>query len=124
MIVIYHNPNSKNSRKCLEILETSKHDHQVIKYQDKPLEEEKLIKIINLLNINPIELIRTKSKFWKDKFQHLLDDGIEFSKDELIKIMIEYPDLIERPIIINGDKAVIGKPAKKIFDILPNKTLT
>ena len=44
MIVIYHNPNSKNSRKCLEILETSKHDHQVIKYQDKPLEEEKLVK--------------------------------------------------------------------------------
>jgi len=118
MIVLYHNPDSKNSRKCLEILETSKHDHQVIKYQDKPLEEEKLTKIINILKIDPIELIRTKKKLWKDKFQHLIDDGIEFSEEELIKIMIKYPDLIERPIIINGDKAVIGKPPKKIFDIL------
>lgn len=124
MIVIYHNPSSKHSRECLEILETSKHDHQIIKYQDKPLEEEKLLKIIELLNIDPIELIRTQSKFWKQKFQHLIDDGIKFSSDELVKIMIEYPDLIERPIIINGDKAVIGKPAKKIFDIFPNKTLT
>ena len=113
MIVIYHNPSSKNSRDCLEILETNKHDHQVIKHQEKPLQEGKLIKIINLLDVALIELIKTKSKFWKQKFKHFLDDDIEFSKNELVKIMIEYPDLIEIPIIINSDKAVIGKPAKK-----------
>jgi arsenate reductase len=118
MIVIYHNPDSIESNKCIEILETSKHNHQVIKYYDKALDKEKLIKIINLLKISPLELIRTEEKLWIEKFQHLIAAGIEFSNDELIDIMISHPQLIERPIIINGERAVIGKPPKKIFDIL------
>ncbi|WAC02587.1 arsenate reductase [Lacinutrix neustonica] len=118
MIVIYHNPDSQDSNACIEILETSKHNHQVIKYQDKPLDEEKLEKIINLLKISPIELIRTGEKLWVEKFKHLMESGIEFTNGELIDIMISHPELIERPIIINGEKAVIGKPPKKIFDIL------
>lgn len=118
MILIYHNPDSKESNECIEILETSKHNHEVIKYHDTPLKQEKLIKIIKLLNVSPIDLIRTKEKLWQDKFEHLLDDGIKFSEPELIDIMIKYPELIERPIIINGEKAVIGKPPKKIFDII------
>ena len=119
MILIYHNPESKDSKECLEILETSKHNHEVIKYEEKPLDELKLTKIIKLLNIEPQELIRKSSKIWKSKFQHLIDDGHHFTAEEYIKIMIEYQELIERPIVINGEKAVIGKPPKKIFDIIP-----
>jgi len=119
MIVIYHNPESEDSNKCLEILETSKHNHKVIKYKDKPLDALKLRKIIKLLNIPPIKIIRTNASFWIDKFQHLIDSGMQFSEEELIQIMIKYPELIERPIIINGDKAVIGKPARNIFSIMP-----
>jgi len=118
MILIYHNPDSKDSNECIEILETSKHNHEVIKYRDLALSEEKLGKIIKLLKISPVELIRTKEKLWKEKFKHLIDRGIQFSKRELIDIMIKYPELIERPIVINGEKAVIGKPPKKIFDII------
>ncbi len=118
MIVIYHNPNSISSRQSLKILETSKHQHQLIKYKAKTLDVIKLRKIIKLLQINPIELIRTEHRIWKDNFQHLIDSGHEFSETEYINIMIEYPKLIERPIVINGEKAVIGKPPKKIFDIL------
>lgn len=118
MIVIYHNPNSKDSKECLEILETSKHNHEVIKYEEKLLDEIKLSKIVNLLNVKPEELIRKNSKIWLDKFQHLIDAGHHFTDDEYITIMIEHQDLIERPIIINGEKAVIGKPPKKIFDII------
>ncbi|WP_397362850.1 ArsC/Spx/MgsR family protein [Olleya sp. R77988] len=121
MIVIYHNPESSESNACLEILETYKHDHEVIKYQDKLLDKEKLIKIINILNVKPEELIRKESKIWKDNFKHLEDDGHKFKDDNLIDIMIEYQDLIERPIVINGEKAVIGKPAKRIFDIIPQQ---
>lgn len=118
MIVIYHNPESEDSNKCLEILETSKHNHKVIKYRDKPLDSIKLHKIIKVLNISPIEMIRTKENLWIEKFQHVLDSGIKFTEEEYVQIMIEYPQLIERPIIINGDKVVIGKPATKIFDII------
>ncbi|WGD34410.1 ArsC/Spx/MgsR family protein [Olleya sp. YS] len=121
MIVIYHNPESSDSNTCLEILETHKHDHEVIKYQEKPLDKEKLIKIIKVLNVKPKTLIRKESKIWIEHFKHLEDDGHIFNDDSLIDIMIEYQDLIERPIVINGEKAVIGKPAKRIFDIIPQR---
>jgi len=118
MIVIYHNPESKNSNNCLEILETSKNNHAIIKYKDKPLDAKKLKKIIKVLKVSPIEIIRTNDSLWIEKFKHLIDSGMEFSEEEFIQIMIKYPELIERPIIINGDKVVIGKPARKIFDII------
>ncbi|MEZ4803085.1 MAG: arsenate reductase (glutaredoxin) [Gelidibacter sp.] len=113
MIVIYHNPNCSKSRESLEILETSKEDIQIIKYLDEPLKTDKLNKIIRLLNIRPIELIRQDETIWKENFQDL-----DFTDEELIEVMVEYPQLIERPIVINGDKAVIGRPPTKILDIL------
>ena len=118
MIVIYHNPNSVSSKQSLGILETSKHKQEQIKYEDKILDVEKLSKIINILRVNPIELIRTDHCIWKENFQYLLDSGHQFSDVDYINIMIEYPKLIERPIIINGRKAVIGKPPKKIINII------
>lgn len=118
MIVIYHNPDSDDSNKCLKILETSQRNHKVIKHEDKPLDAIALKKILRLLNVSPIEIIRTNDSLWIEKFQHLIDAEMEFTEEEYIQIMIKYPDLIERPIIINGDKAVIGKPARKIFDII------
>lgn len=113
MIVIYHNPSCSKSRETLEILETSKHNHEVIKYLDHRLSAEKLSKIISLLKIKPIELIRHNESIWKEHFQDL-----DFTDDELIEVMAKYPELIERPIVINGDKAVIGRPPTKILDIL------
>jgi len=113
MIVIYHNPNCSKSRESLDILETSKEDIQIIKYLDEPLKIEKLGKILNLLKIKPIELIRQDETIWKENFIDL-----DFTDEELIAVMVEYPQLIERPIVINGDKAVIGRPPTKILDIL------
>lgn len=113
MIVIYHNPNCSKSRESLEILETSKKDIQIIKYLDEPLKVEKLIKIIKLLNIRPIDLIRQNHTTWKAHFKDL-----DFTDEELIEVMVEYPQLIERPIVINGDKAVIGRPPTRILDLL------
>lgn len=116
MIVVYHNPQSNH--KCLEVLETSVHDHQIIKYQDKPLEADKLLKIINILKVNPIELIKTDHDIWKEKFQHLIDNGIEFSIDEFVNIMVEHPEIIIEPIVINGDKAIIGCQPDNIKEII------
>lgn len=113
MIVIYHNPSCSKSRETLEILETSKRDIEIIKYLDEPLKAEKLRKILNLLKIKPIELIRQQDPLWKENFKDL-----DFTDEELIDVMASYPQLIERPIVINGDKAVIGRPPTKILDIL------
>ena len=113
MIVIYHNPRCSKSRETLEILETKKADYEVIKYLDIPLSEEKLSKIIKLLKIEPIELVRKNESIWKENFKHL-----DFTDKELIQVMAKYPQLIERPIVINGNKATIGRPPKKILDII------
>jgi len=113
MIIIYHNPRCSKSRETLEILETKKAEYEVIKYLDVPLGEEKLSKIIKLLNIKPIELIRKNESIWKENFKHL-----DFTDEELIQVMAKYPQLIERPIVINGNKATIGRPPKKILDII------
>ena len=122
MIIIYHNPESTDTKNCLKILETSKHNQDSIKPREKTLNATELSKILKLLKIKPQELIRRNSKVWINKFQHLIEDGHHFTDEEYIKIMIEYQDLIERPIIINGEKAAIGKSPKKIVDIRPNTT--
>lgn len=74
---------------------------------------EELTNIINLLNIKPIDLIRKNEVIWKENYK-----GKELSDKEIITAMIENPKLIERPIVINNNKAVIGRPLENIKQIL------
>lgn len=113
MTIIYHNPRCSKSREALEILETQKEDYEVIKYMDELLSVEKLKELIKLLKIKPIELVRTNESIWKEKFKNS-----DLTDDELIAAMVKYPKLIERPIVIKANKAVIGRPPKKILEIL------
>ncbi len=113
MMVIYHNPRCSKSRQCLAILEEKNTDLEIVKYLETPLTTDKLKEIISLLKIKPIELVRKGEKIWKEQFKHL-----EFTDDELIDIMCEYPKLIERPIVINNNKAIIGRPPEKVLDII------
>ena len=113
MIKIYHNNRCRKSRCGLEILENSGEVFEVIKYlEDIPTADE-LKELISLLNIRPIDLIRKNENIWKDNFK-----GKNFTDDALIDIMIKHPKLIERPIITNGNKAVVGRPPEKILDII------
>ncbi len=113
MIQIYHNPRCSKSRQGVAILEESKVDFKVIKYLDTPLSEKDVSEIIHLLKISPIDLVRKNEKIWKELFK-----GKELSDAEIIKAMVENPKLIERPIVVNKDKAVIGRPPESISDIL------
>ncbi len=113
MIKIYHNPRCKKSRQGVALLEEKKIDFEIIKYlNDLPTEEE-LIEIISFLDIKPIQLIRKNEKIWKEQYKDK-----ELSDTEIIKAMLQNPKLIERPIIINGNKAVIGRPTENITTIL------
>ena len=118
MILIYHNPDSRESKECLNIIKRFKQRHRVIKYLDNPLTERKLKRLIKLLKVKPIELIRTEDAIWKDHFQQLIKNEDDFEDIEYIKMMTEFPSLIKRPIIVNGDKAVIGKPPRKVYEII------
>lgn len=113
MIKIYHNPRCRKSREGLEVLEQSGQDFEVIKYLDKVPTEDELNEIIGYLGISPIELVRKNEAIWKEHYK-----GKELSNAEIIAAMAKHPKLIERPIVINGKKAVIGRPAEKINTLL------
>ncbi len=118
MILIYHNPDSIESIACLNLLKKVKQKYRIIKYLDNHFTERKLKRIVKLLNIRPLDLIRTEDDLWKDHFQSIVKNENDFDDIEYIKMMIEFPSLIRRPIIINGDKAIIAKPPRKILDII------
>ena len=113
MIKIYHNPRCSKSREGLTILENSGKDFEIIKYLETIPSEKELLTIIQKLGITPIQLVRKNEKIWKELFK-----GKELSDIEIVHAMIENPKLIERPIIINKNKAVIGRPSENINNIL------
>ena len=113
MIKIYHNPRCSKSRLGVAFLEDNKKEFEIIKYLTETLSVAELTKIINTLQIKPIELVRKNEKIWKDEFK-----GKELSDAQIIEAMVNNPKLIERPIVINGNKGVIARPTENIADIL------
>ena len=84
-----------------------------INYAKEPFTEHTLSEVIRLLKIKPIELVRKNEREWKDHYK-----GKELSNTEVIKAMVRYPKLIERPIVVNGKKAAIGRPMEAVQAIL------
>jgi arsenate reductase len=113
MIKIYHNPRCRKSREGLSILENSGKEFEIVKYLDQVLSEQALAEIINLLGISPIQLVRKSEKIWKENYK-----GTNMSDAHIITAMTENPKLIERPIVINKEKAVVGRPPENIRDML------
>ncbi|MFV9550969.1 arsenate reductase (glutaredoxin) [Algibacter sp. PT7-4] len=113
MIKIYHNNRCSKSRCGLEILEKSGKNFEIIKYLENNPSTKTLTDIIKLLNIKPVELVRKNEAVWKENFKNKT-----LSDSDIIAAMAKYPKLIERPIVINGNKAVIGRPPELILDII------
>ncbi len=113
MIQIYHNPRCSKSRQGLAFLQETKVDFEIIKYLDTPPTNMELTEIIEKIGIKPIDLVRIKETIWKENFK-----GKELSDTQIIEAMITYPKLIERPIVVNDDKAVLGRPLENISSIL------
>lgn len=113
MITIYHNPRCRKSREGLALLEESGKKFEVVKYLEEPINENELNTIISKLGIKPIDLIRKNEDIWKSDYK-----GKELTDQQIIKAMVKHPKLIERPIVINNDKAVIGRPKELILEII------
>lgn len=113
MITIYHNNRCRKSREGLEILEHSGKEFQIVKYLEDSPSKEEIKNILKKLGIEPIALVRKNEAIWKTDYK-----GRNLSDDEIINAMATHPKLIERPIVINGNKAVIGRPPQIIKDIL------
>lgn len=111
---IYHNPRCKKSRAGLEHLKRQGIEPEIIKYmKEAPLSEDKLKNLLMKLNRKPQDIIRTQEKVYKDNFK-----GKNFTEDEWVKILVENPRLIQRPIVESKYKAVIGDPPQNIDGLL------
>ena len=110
---IYHNPRCSKSRQGLQILKDSSLDFEIVEYLKKAPTVNELKNILKLLNFTPIQLVRKNEAIWKENYKNK-----SLSDEEIIKAMCENPKLIERPIVIKGDKAVIGRPPEAIANLL------
>ncbi|GIJ95455.1 arsenate reductase (glutaredoxin) [Capnocytophaga stomatis] len=113
MIKIYHNPRCSKSRCGLDLLKESKKEYEVVDYMKNPPKKEEIIDILSKLNISPLDLVRKNETIWKENFKHK-----NLTDEEIIQAMADFPQLIERPIVIVGDKAIIGRPTEKINELL------
>ena len=113
MIKIYYNPRCRKSREGLEALEKSGKDFEVIKYLEEVPSKQELQEILSCLAITPEMLVRKNEQVWKENYK-----GKLLSDDEIIDAMITHPKLIERPIVIKGKHAVIGRPTELINELL------
>ncbi|MEX2515543.1 MAG: arsenate reductase (glutaredoxin) [Gammaproteobacteria bacterium] len=111
---IYHNPRCSKSRATLKLLEDHGHTPEVIEYLNTPPSVAELKHILKLLDLSPRELLRRNESAYQEA--GLDDDSLNNSA--IIRIMVAHPVLIERPIVICGDKAVIGRPPENVLAII------
>jgi len=115
MITIYHNPRCRKSREALAILEERGIEHLVRLYlnDEESMSAAEFQDVLDALDMDAIDLVRKNESVWKEEYKTL-----ELDEDEIILAMIENPRLMERPIIVNGDKAVVARPAEKLLEVL------
>lgn len=112
MITIYHNPRCIKSRQGLARVEASGKPFEIVPYMGAHLSASELKKLIKLLGIKPLVLVRKNEKIWKEKY-----GGKALTDAAIIKAMATHPSLIERPIVVYKNNAVIGRPAEKIDEL-------
>ena len=113
-IKIFHNPRCSKSRQTLTILEDNGIDVDIIEYLKESPNKETLLQIINLLNIKPRDLIRKGEAIYKEK--RLNRENL--TDDDLVQFMVDNPILIERPIVYDDNRAIIGRPPENVLIFL------
>ena len=110
---IYHNPRCSNSRKTLALLQENGVEPDVVLYLDNIMTADELRGLLAKLGISPMQLVRKGEPVWKEKYK-----GKELSDDQVIEAMIANPKLIERPIVVKDQTAVLGRPPENILELI------
>ncbi|MBC3464673.1 arsenate reductase (glutaredoxin) [Pseudomonas sp. RW10S2] len=114
-LTLYHNPRCSKSRGALELLEERGLAPTVVRYLETPPDAATLKALLGKLGIGPRQLLRSG----EDEYKALDLANPALTDAQLIDTMVQHPKLIERPILVAGDKAVIGRPPEKVLEILP-----
>lgn len=113
-VTLYHNPKCAKSRATLKLLEDRGLKPRVVDYLKTPPSAAELRRLLGLLGLNPRALLRTKEPEYKQAGL----DNLELPDTQIIRAMIKFPKLIERPIVVSGKKAALGRPPENILKIL------
>ncbi len=110
---IYHNPRCSKSRQTLQLLEENGQSPEIILYLDDAPTFDDIIGLLKKLKMPAKDLIRKGEKIYKESFK-----GKELTEDQWIEAMVDHPKLMERPIVVKGGKAVLGRPPSNVIDLL------
>jgi arsenate reductase len=113
MITIYHNPRCRKSREALQLVERSGLPFEVVDYQKEPLSPDALKAILKKLGITAEALLRKNEALWKERYK-----GQTLTEEELVDLMLNHPRLMERPILVRGERALIGRPPERVMELL------
>lgn len=113
-IIIYHNPRCSKSRQTLALLTERDINPEIVLYLDNAPSQKELTDILTKLGMSARELIRKG----EDQYKELNLNNTELSEEQLINAMANHPKLIERPIVVNADKAIIGRPPENVLEIV------
>ena len=112
-MILYHNPRCRKSRETLQLLKDNGHEPDIREYLKELPTQKELKELLALLGISAKQLIRTTEAIYKSDYK-----GKELTEAQWIKAMVEHPKLIERPILIVGNKAAIGRPPEQVLTII------
>ena len=109
---IYHNPRCSKSRESLKLLESSDQEFEIVEYLKNPPTKEELKLLLQKLHMKAEEIVRKTEPVYKERYKNA-----QFTDEEWIQLMLENPKLIERPIVVKGNKAVIGRPPENVKEL-------
>ncbi len=110
---IYHNPRCSKSRQALQLLRERGIEPEIVKYLETPPDAAELTRLLTMLGLKPRQLMRTKEALYKELG---LDDE-SLSDEQLIRAMVDNPRLMERPIVVEGHRAALGRPPETVLDL-------
>ena len=112
--VVYHNPRCSKSRQTLQILKDNECDTEIILYLETAIDQSVLEGVIKKISLSPRELLRKGEQEFKDN--DLKNKNL--SDQEIIEVMVKHPKVIERPIVVKGDKAILGRPPENVLELI------
>ena len=112
-ITIYHNPRCRKSREAVQYMEGRGVSLKIVKYLDQLFDVNSLGEVLKKIDMKPSEIVRRNEVLWKKVY-----DGNNLSEDQILKLLVEQPRLIERPIVTLGNKGVLARPIESLIEFL------
>ena len=112
-LTIYHNPRCRKSREAIQFLEEKGVSLNIVKYLDQTFDVNSLGEVLKKIDMKPSEIVRRNEILWKKEY-----DGNNLSEDQILKLLVKQPILIERPIVTLGNKGVLARPIESLIQLL------